>query len=118
MNLKWEKGRQKSGYEKLKIFESKFLKFDCYLLKFKTGAFIDKHTDPVQGHKHYRFNLNLNAGYVGGNPIVYGKCILKNRFFYLFRPDIVLHEVSKVEKGVRYTLSIGWLVKLNKEVKQ
>lgn len=28
-----------------------------------------------------------------------------------FRPDISPHSVSRVEKGVRYVLSIGWLIR-------
>ena len=105
----WMEGRQGSGYFKKKLLESKLFKFDVYLLKYPVGSYINKHTDPVKGYKHYRLNISLNDKFLGGAPNVEGKCIIENNFFYCFRPDLYEHSVNRIEFGTRYVLSIGWL---------
>lgn len=112
MGLKWEAGRQGTGYEKLKLFNrwkffSRF-KWDLYILRYPVGAGIPLHCDPVPDHKHYRLNVYLWNAKSGGVPEHYDT-IFTNRFFTLFRPDLHLHGVSPVVAGTRYVLSFGFV---------
>ena len=109
--LKWEPGRQGTGYEKLQLWNqwryfSKY-KWDLYLLRYKEGAGIPRHRDPNPGHSHYRLNIYLWNADTGGVPEHDG-VIIHNRFFTLFRPDLFTHSVSQVTKGTRYVLSFGF----------
>jgi hypothetical protein len=46
--LRWQKGRQNSGYDKLLLAAVPFpIPFDCYLLRFPEGSQIPPHRDPV-----------------------------------------------------------------------
>lgn len=105
----WEKGRQNTGYEKLKIFQ--FLNMDCYLLRYKEGDHIPWHTDPVPNRKHYRFNVTLKNAIEGGELLLKppGRfCILEpHTRFVLFRSDIVEHCVSVIKRGTRVVLTFG-----------
>ena len=115
MNLiKWEEGRQKGGYLKFKLFQSKKFKFDIYILKFPVGSFVPPHTDPaVKGYKHFRLNVILKNAKEGGVFSIMSKTFnFKSKFFgriNFFRPDKHVHRVSKVKIGTRYVLSIGFL---------
>jgi hypothetical protein len=108
--FRWERGRQLSGYDKMLLCGAVWpIKFDAYILKFPTGSEIHAHKDEVRVGKHYRLNVVLKPAEVGGefsclNPIFETKRIK------LFRPDVSEHQVSKIEKGTRYLLSIGWVV--------
>lgn len=108
---KWEEGRQGTGYEKLQLLNRwKYFsprKWDLYLLRYRVGAGIPEHTDPLPQHKHYRLNIYLWNAKEGGKPHHDG-FIIHNRFFTLFRPDLYKHSVSTVTKGVRYVLSFGF----------
>lgn len=53
------KGRQGTGYAKLKLLRSERLKMDAYILKYPEGSHIPPHTDPVDSNKHYRLNVVL-----------------------------------------------------------
>ena len=109
--LKWQSGRQSSGYEKLLLLTNPFIiPFDCYLLRFREGAAIAEHTDPVDGKKHYRVNVILRAAIEGGEFICNNTIINWSRL-KLFRPDLAPHAVTPVSKGTRYVLSIGWVLK-------
>jgi len=113
--MNWLEGRQGTGYYKLKIFESKLLKMDIYLLKFPKGSKIDRHIDPVpEGYEHHRFNAILKRPKEGGECIIAREPFnfrpQRNRFIK-FRPDIMQHYVSRISEGTRYVLSIGWLKK-------
>ncbi|MBT8102500.1 MAG: 2OG-Fe(II) oxygenase, partial [Gammaproteobacteria bacterium] len=56
--LRWRSGRQASGYEKMLLLMNPFLvPFDFYLLRFREGAEVPEHTDPVTDKKHYRLNI-------------------------------------------------------------
>ena len=107
--FRWERGRQQSGYDKMLLCGAVWpIKFDTYLLKFPQGSEITPHTDKVKSGKHFRLNIVLIKAEVGGefrciNPIFETKRIK------FFRPDVSEHQVSKVEKGNRYLLSIGWV---------
>lgn len=108
--MKWQEGRQGTGYYKLKLFESKLLKLDVYLLKFPENSYISPHTDPsTLGYQHHRMNVILKKAIKGGEfkksykrKEEYGRVIK-------FRPDIEEHFVSKIKKGSRWVLSVGWL---------
>lgn len=107
----WEPGRQNSGYFKKKIFESKLLKFDCYLLKYPKGSIIYAHKDPApDGFKHHRLNIVLRNTNLGGYFYQGDKGFQpKSKRLFYFRPDIEKHGLTKIEGSTRYVLSIGWL---------
>lgn len=110
--MKWINGRaNNSGYQKLLLFESKRFKFDCYILKYPKGSYLDWHTDEVKDYKHYRFNWTFWKALVGGICKTIMPPIWKCKCAYLFRPDNNLHSVTAVEKGTRYVFSFGWLRK-------
>lgn len=113
--MKWEPGRQGTGYEKLCIFKSERFKFDVYILRYRKGASVPPHIDPANFNQcHHRVNAVLTKG-IGGDFLVRSNSHLVhklfNRIFY-FRPDICIHEVTKVVAGTRYVLSFGWITKL------
>ena len=115
-NFKWENGRQNSGYLKMKIFESKLFKADCYILKYPKSSKIDPHTDEVEGHEHHRVNIILKKAKLGGGFYTKRKFQSQNRYykrgrFNYFRPDKTIHGVGFMHLGTRYVLSIGWLKK-------
>ena len=105
----WVMGRQNdSGYHKWLLFKTSFM--DCYLLRFKKGSYIASHTDPVSsGKNHHRLNVILKRAQRGGDFICNN--IPTNKRINKFRPDIDTHSVTKISKGTRYVLSIGWVTK-------
>ncbi len=106
---RWQSGRQRSGYEKMLLVACPVvIPFDCYLLRFREGAEIPEHTDPVDGRRHYRLNIVLRAARAGGEFICSAP-IFASRRIKLFRPDVAPHAVTRVERGTRYVLSIGWV---------
>lgn len=105
--MKWQEGRQKTGYLNKKLFESTRFSFDLYLLKFPENSYIPKHQDAVSSGKHYRVNLILKEA--EGGEFKCKNTILNWRFLKIFRPDINEHEVTKVTKGTRYVLSFGFV---------
>ena len=108
--MKWQPGRQGTGYFKLPIIVSKRLGFDVYVLKYPPDSWIDYHTDPVPGKKHYRLNVILKQA-DGGEFVKMqdGKFRCQPGRVHFFRPDIEAHAVCLVEEGTRYVLSIGWV---------
>jgi len=107
--MKWEQGRQGTGYKKHKFFEignSFFGGMDLYLLKYEEGDSIPVHTDPVKNKKHYRINLELKSARSGGELYVENP-ILRFGPLAVFRSDLSRHAVHLVEKGTRYVLSLG-----------
>lgn len=107
--FRWEKGRQLSGYDKMLLLGSKWLiKFDVYLLRFKEGSEVKLHTDNVEKGKHYRLNIVLKQAKEGGDFICDNPIYQSNRIKF-FRPDACGHSVTKVVRGNRYLLSIGWI---------
>lgn len=112
--IKWEAGRQGTGYLKFKICESKLFKFEVYILKYPTGSSIDFHKDPCPvGYEHHRLNLVLKKAQGGIFAIrQYDRIdIFPLDRLIIFRPDLIEHSVTKVRSGTRYVLSIGWLRK-------
>ena len=99
--MKWELGRQGTGYRKLKLLTGK--SFDCYLIDYPPGTHIPIHVDPVPGFCHFRINLLL----LGEDKFI-GETILSFGKVKFFRPDIMPHSVEEVSTR-RIVLSIGWV---------
>jgi len=115
MMFNWEKGRQNSGYEKLRVLLSNRFKFDVYILKYPEGSVIQSHVDKVDEiFEHHRLNIVLKKAKKGG--VFSCNDTAKTGRIHYFRPDIMKHKVSKIELGTRYVLSIGWLKKKPKTV--
>ena len=104
--MKWEEGRQGSGYFKCLLAQG--LSWDFYLLRYPKGAFIAGHTDPVEGKEHHRVNLVLKKAKEGGQFWCRGRRT-KARRLVKFRPDIQVHGVNEVRSGTRWVLSFGWV---------
>jgi len=114
--FRWVNGRQGSGYKIMYLWN---WKFDLVFIRYPVESYIDWHVDPVpKGLEHHRVNIILRKA-EGGEFMVMGnwegvKAPMtqpKRRVIY-FRPDIVTHSVSKVTKGERWVLSIGWVRKV------
>ncbi|MCG7548075.1 MULTISPECIES: 2OG-Fe(II) oxygenase [Pseudoalteromonas] len=84
------------------------IKFDVYLLRFPQGCEVPEHTDKVNKGRHYRLNIVLKKAQKGGEFICHSP-IFESERIKLFRPDLCVHAVSKVEQGERLLLSIGWV---------
>lgn len=109
--LRWVKGRQNTGYEKMLLLQNPFvIPFDFYLLRYKPGTYVPPHIDPIfDERRHYRINVILKNASQGG--VFECKSTIVNwKRFKMFRPDLTVHSVSKVTKGTRYVLSIGWAI--------
>ena len=107
--LRWQRGRQESGYDKMLLLQSLWpLPFDVYLLKFPTGSEITPHVDRVESGAHYRLNMVIRRARSGGE-FVCTNAIHDSPRIKLFRPDVCEHSVTRVESGTRYVLSIGWI---------
>jgi hypothetical protein len=109
--MRWQRGRQGTGYDKLLLLVNPFLiPFDFYLLRFPEGSEIPPHQDPVTGKRHYRLNVILKRPRAGGEFVCVNP-IFETKRIKLFRPDVSLHSVTKVQGGSRYVLSLGWVLK-------
>lgn len=84
------------------------LPFDLYLLRFRPGAEIPTHTDPVTEKRHFRLNVVVSEAQRGGE-FVCADPIFETRRLKLFRPDLSPHSVTRIESGTRYVLSLGWI---------
>jgi hypothetical protein len=106
--LRWNAGRQETGYHKLLLATSPVpVPFDLYLLRYRVGAGIPPHVDPVDGRRHYRINIVLREAERGGCFSCVAP-IFETRRIKVFRPDVSEHAVSTVEAGTRLVLSLGW----------
>lgn len=107
--LKWQKGRQATGYDKMLIANARWpLRFDVYVLRFPQGCHVPEHRDEVRDGRHYRLNLVLKRAQSGGE-FHCADPIFETTRIKFFRPDVSLHSVTKIELGCRYVLSIGCL---------
>jgi len=107
--FRWQRGRQMSGYDKMLLLQSMWpLPFDCYILKFPEGAEIAPHVDTVKQGAHYRLNIVIKRAGSGGEFVCANPIYASERIKY-FRPDVSEHSVTRVDKGSRYVLSIGWV---------
>lgn len=109
--MRWQKGRQASGYDKLLLMKMTWpVSIDCYLLRFPQGSEVPLHKDPVSQGRHFRLNLIIKNAAKGGE-FQCEQCLINRPRIKLFRPDLHEHAVSRVEKGRRWVLSVGWLRK-------
>jgi hypothetical protein len=109
--LRWQRGRQGTGYDKLLLMVNPFLvPFDLYLLRFPEGTAIPPHRDPVTGRRHFRLNVILKKSRSGGEFVCENPIYASSRL-NLFRSDTSIHSVTRVEGGTRYVLSLGWVLK-------
>lgn len=101
--FRWRPGRQGSGYFKMLLAQGS--SWDCYLMRYPTGSHVPTHHDPVHGRRHFRLNVALR----GTQDVVelLGPPIARGRRWLLFRPDVVSHRMTPVERP-RLELSIGW----------
>ncbi|HEX6832272.1 MAG TPA: 2OG-Fe(II) oxygenase [Rudaea sp.] len=107
--LRWQKGRQQSGYDKMLLLQSLWpLPFDVYILRFPQGSEIAPHTDAVSSGRHYRLNIVIKRATTGGEFVCATPIYASSRI-KLFRPDACEHSVTRVVRGSRYVLSIGWI---------
>eukprot|EP00746_Dinoflagellata_sp_MGD_P140513 gnl/MRDRNA2_/MRDRNA2_73745_c0_seq1.p1 gnl/MRDRNA2_/MRDRNA2_73745_c0~~gnl/MRDRNA2_/MRDRNA2_73745_c0_seq1.p1 ORF type:complete len:103 (-),score=7.46 gnl/MRDRNA2_/MRDRNA2_73745_c0_seq1:61-369(-) len=72
------------------------------------GSEIKPHQDKVDKGHHYRLNVILKEAQAGGEFIC-SKPIFETPRIKFFRPDECEHSVTKVTKGARYVLSVGWV---------
>lgn len=84
------------------------LPFDVYVLRFRPGGEIAPHVDPVSIGRHFRCNVVIRRAKEGGE-FVCAAPIFATRRIKLFRPDACEHSVTRVVRGTRYVLSIGWV---------
>lgn len=107
--FRWERGRQNTGYDKMLLCGALWpIKFDMYLIKFPEGSEIPPHTDSVESGEHFRLNLVLKNAIEGGE-FSCANAIFETKRIKFFRPDVCEHQVSKVIRGNRYLLSLGWI---------
>ena len=111
MWLRWTRGRQGTGYDKLLLFATPLpVPLDVYLLRYPQGSEIPAHRDPVERGRHYRLNVLVWRAREGGEF----RCadpIFRSGRVALFRPDRSEHAVTRVESGRRYVLSVGWVAR-------
>ena len=103
--MKWDEGRQGSGYSKKTLFFSKWLKCDAYILKLPKGTAIPQHVDLVPNAKHHRINITLR-GRIRMDAM--GGYFSIGDWFSYFRPDIQPHSAPAVVEDT-YLFSFGWL---------
>jgi hypothetical protein len=109
--LRWRRGRQNSGYDKMLLLQSRWpLPFDLYLLRYPEDSHVPPHTDKVDFGSHYRLNLVVKKSGAGGE-FHCAKPILSTDRIKLFRPDECEHSVSRMVGGSRYVLSLGWVLR-------
>jgi hypothetical protein len=86
------------------------LPFDCFLLRYETGAEVLPHRDPAKAGRHYRLNVVLKRPRRGGE-FVCSEVMVDWARLKLFRPDVCEHAVTRIQEGSRYVLSIGWVLR-------
>jgi hypothetical protein len=99
MRLRWQPGRQGTGYRKLLLARGR--RWDLYLLDYPAGTSIPTHVDSVPGRRHWRANLVLR-----GERAFAGDAVLRVGPFVVFRPDVMPHAVKTVARR-RLVLSFG-----------
>ena len=124
----FEPGRQGTGYEKHPLAPGGPLDplvarlrgalpsdandaWDAYLLRYRDGAYVPPHVDPIAGGAHVRLNVLLRGGQEGSGGLYLGgdRVALLVGDAVRFRSDRVIHEVREV-RGERLVLSVGCLV--------
>ncbi len=103
--MKWEQGRQGTGYEKLKLFSSTRLGCDLWLLRSGPGIAVPWHKDRIPNRRHFRANIILRQAKRGG-VFNASRVIVDLPRLKVFRSDD-WHAVTAVEAGRRLVLSFG-----------
>lgn len=128
----YEPGRQETGYEKLNVVGDEKLQslirhsvrrlhpaqprgdveltVDAWVLRYREGSFIPPHRDPSpgEGFVHARMNYMLLEPDEGGELYVEGRLEKMHfHYAYLFRPDLLEHEMKPITKGMRLVFSVG-----------
>lgn len=80
-----------------------------YVLRFRVGSGISWHTDPVSLGRHHRCNFVFWRAREGGE-FECAAPLFATRRLKVFRPDACAHWVLPVRRGVRYVLSLGWVL--------
>lgn len=109
--LRWQKGRQAGGYDKLMLVS--WLFFDSYILRFPHGTEIKPHRDPVKGKRHYRLNITLRMATSGGTLCFHPHPRVEVRNLgrvFFFRSDKITHSMTKTSGKTQYVLSFGWVI--------
>ena len=114
--FKWESGRQNATYWKMRLFESKWLKSDAYLLKIAPNVDIPWHVDSCPyGFKHNRILMRIGKHACGDFLIyeddAYHEVIKLPRFCLRLFDARNLHSLTASNKETLF-LSFGWLSKL------
>lgn len=99
MRLRWQPGRQGTGYRKLAVAQGRH--WDLYILDYPPGTAIPTHTDPVPGRDHWRANV-----VVWGERSFEGDAVLRLGPLVVFRPDVMPHSVARVTRR-RVVVSFG-----------
>ena len=62
IKLKWELGRQGTGYEKVTLLMTRFpIPMDAYLLRYTKDTGVPPHKDTLEQGRHYRLNIRTKA---------------------------------------------------------
>ncbi len=108
--FRWRRGRQGTGYDKMLLLTAGWpIAFDSYLIRYPEGTEIPPHRDPVTTGRHFRLNLVLKSPASGGE-FVCATPLFETKRIKLFRPDVCEHSVTRVQRGSRYVLSVGWVL--------
>lgn len=105
LQLPWVQGRQKADYKKLRLFLSKRLSMDAWLIYYPHGSRLPRHTDKLNGRHHYRYNFTLVKPRAGGE-LRGSEIIAQSGRLSFFRSDKP-HWVTKTD-GWRLVLSVGY----------
>ena len=99
--MKWEQGRQGTGYRKMTVAQGKW--WDLHLIDYPRGIYIPWHVDTIDGKRHLRINLALRTG---------GSKLFAEETLFRFRERLVVfysdrfHVVTPTESR-RFVVSIG-----------
>ena len=119
----FEPGRQGTGYDKANLLDvtmadrlvKRCLKelgdpvlHDAWLLRYPVGSEIPQHMDPpLEGMCHVRLNALALASEGGVLYVDGAELPLDSGDAYVFRPDVMRHMVTRVERNERLMLSVG-----------
>ncbi len=99
-------GRQGTGYLKRALIRKREW-CDAWMLTFPEGSEVGPHMDPIRGRAHFRLNIVLQEAEEGGKFLCTDPIFMLRRVAF-FRSDKSVHCVSRIYKGERKVLSIGF----------
>lgn len=112
--FRWREGVRLTNYHTLRLVHLVWPVFaDVTLIRYEPGSHIRPHRDTLRGRtrgwRHYRCVFVLKSAPRGGDFVMHeGTPIFRlGKRLFLFRSDRFLHEVTPVEGGRRYSLSLG-----------